>query len=73
MTVKVVLATMRGVKTVEILCLIYIFQTVQSDNVKYMPLGYDSIQDRNCVENDRHSKTKVKWKMNMLQNQFDNF
>ena len=68
MTAKVMLARMRGIKTVEMLFFICIFQCVQSDDVKYVPLGYDNIQDINCMQNDGGSQFKVKCKMNMLQN-----
>ena len=47
---------------------ICIFQCVQSDDVKYVPLGYDNIQDTNCMQTDGGSQFKVKCKMNMLQN-----
>ena len=68
MTVKVMLARMRSIKAFEILFFIYIFQCVQSDDVKYVPLGYDKIQDRNCMQNDRDSQSKVKCLINILQN-----
>ena len=50
---------MRDVKIARLLSLIYCFQIVQTGRVKYMPLGYDSKQDQDCLFNERDTKPKV--------------
>ena len=43
----------------------YILQSVQSDNVKYMPLGFNSTQNKNCIVSDRDSSPKVRYHIHL--------
>ena len=42
-----------------ILPLVYIFQFVESGSVKYMPVGYDRTQDKECVVNTPDTQPSV--------------
>ena len=57
---------MRQIIITEILPLIYIFEFVQSGNVKYMPLGYDGTQDKDCVVNKQDIQPTVIYQISII-------